>query len=309
MLALLNIEKTIFFFFFSLYTFPPSASCKCRFHRSHVILTCILDSAFKTKYVSEAIMVPEELWIGFFSNLVVKYDTSPFITGLICPLGLGFKGALRRMHRTIQLITAMSQCWSAHLLQPGCLDRTLQDAELPAAHPKPDRDMGLQQNHPGPQIFLGAETLCLGSKAWLTRAAVEPWCTKGRNPNPAEGPAQGCSHAMVNPLRSIVNPTAVFPVQQLATGVTGGYYWHVPSFCNAWEHSLLLPALLPEEEPFPIADFQSLYAFTEVLHNGGGLNFPCLQCFSVSVNNWPFQAHPWKTEHSGFCNDGKTVHH
>lgn len=156
------------------------------------------------KYVSEAIMVPEELWIGLFSNLVVKHDTSPFITGLICPLTLGFEGALRGMHRTLKLIRLTSQCWPAHLLQPGCSDRTLQDAELPAAHPKPDRDTGLRQNHPGPQIFVGAKMLCPGSKIRLARVAVEPWCPKGRNTNPAKGPAQGCSHALVNPFLRVV---------------------------------------------------------------------------------------------------------
>lgn len=92
--------------------------------------------------------------------------------------------------------------------------------------------------------------------------------------------------------RELFNPTAAFPVQQLAAGVTGGYYWHVPSFCNGWEHPLLLPVLLPEEGPFPMADFQSLYAFTGILHNRVGLHFLCLQCFSVPVNNWPFQARP-----------------
>lgn len=193
----------MFFLFFSwLYTFLPSASCKCRFHRTRVILTCILDSTFKTKYVSEAIMVPEELWIGFFSNLVVKYDPSPFITELIYPLALGFEELWEECTGHSSWLDHGSGLVSS--LQPGCSDRILQDAELPAAHPKPDRDTGLWQNHPGPQILLGAEMLCPGSKAWLARAAVELWCTKGRNTNPAEGPAQGCSHATVNAFQSIV---------------------------------------------------------------------------------------------------------
>lgn len=109
--------------------------------------------------------------------------------------------------------------------------------------------------------------------------------------------------------RGLFNPPAVLPMQQLATGVTGGYYWHVPTLCNGWEHSLLLPVLLPEEGPFPIADFQSLYAFTGVLHMEWGFLFPCLQCFSVPVNNWPFHALLQKTEHSGFWNGGKIAHH
>lgn len=131
---------------------------------------------------------------------------------------------------TLKLIRLKSQCWSGHLQQPGCWDRTLQDAELPATHPKPDRHTGLRQNHPGSQIFTGAKMLCLGSKAWLARAAVEPWCTKGTSSSWAGAPTQprDLYRAAAMPWlihsRELFNPTAAFPVQQLATGVTGGYY-------------------------------------------------------------------------------------
>lgn len=70
--------------------FFPSAPCKCTFHKSHVILTCILTLALEGIYVSEASMVPEGLWIGFFSKLVVEYYTPPLTSALNCPLALGF---------------------------------------------------------------------------------------------------------------------------------------------------------------------------------------------------------------------------
>ena len=88
-MLLVHSRLGIWTIFLWLYRFLPSTPRKCRFHRSHVILTCFLGSDLKRKYISEASMVPEGQRIGFFSNLIAKH-TSHFATVLICPLALGF---------------------------------------------------------------------------------------------------------------------------------------------------------------------------------------------------------------------------